>query len=91
MAIMTKATTITWASEIAQYSNTSLNEERNTKLAEMLAAGKTEGNPNIIAPNVTIREWLDQAAAEEYRDFILGLDEKYGPGLVLGITIEDAN
>jgi hypothetical protein len=91
MAIMTKATIITWVSQQAQVGNPLLNEERNTKLAEMLATGKTEGTPNVISTNVTIREWLDQAAAEEFRDFILGLDEKYGPGLVLSVVIEDAN
>ena len=61
------------------------------KLAQMFADGKTDGNPNILSPVVTIREWIDQAAAEEFRDFILGLDEKYGPGLVVSIVIEDAN
>jgi hypothetical protein len=91
MATMTKATIITWESQQAQIGNPALNDERNTKLAEMLAAGKTEGTPNVISPNVTIREWLDQAAAEEFRVFMLGLDEKYGPGLILSVVIEDAN
>jgi hypothetical protein len=88
---MTKATIITWVSQQAQVGNISLHDERSKKLAEMYAAGKTDGNPNMISPNVTIREWIDQAAAEEFRDFMLGLDEKYGPGLILSIVIEDAN
>ena len=89
--IMTKATIITWVSEIAQIGNPLLNDERNVKLTEMLEAKKTEGNPNVIAPNVTIREWVDQAAAEEFRDFMLALDEKYGGGLILSVVIEDAS
>jgi len=91
MTTMTKATIITWVSQQAQVGNISLHDERSKKLAEMYAAGKTDGNPNMISPNVTIREWIDQAAAEEFRDFMLGLDEKYGPGLILSIVIEDAN
>ena len=91
MTTMTKATIITWTSVEAQMNNISLHDERSKKLAQMFADGKTDGNPNILSPVVTIREWIDQAAAEEFRDFILGLDEKYGPGLVSSITIEDAN
>ena len=91
MTIMTKATIITWTSLEAQVDNIPLRDERGKKLKEMFEAGKTDGNPNIISPTVTIREWIDQAAAEEFRDFILGLDEKYGPGLVSSIVIEDAN
>jgi len=91
MTTMTKATIITWTSVEAQMNNISLHDERSKKLAQMFADGKTDGNPNILSPVVTIREWIDQAAAEEFRYFILGLDEKYGPGLVSSITIEDAN
>jgi len=91
MTIMTKATIITWASPDAQFGIMALHDERGKKLAEMVEAGKTDTNVNILSPTVTIREWIDQAAAEEFRDFILGLDEKYGPGLVSSIVIEDAN
>lgn len=91
MTIMTKATIITWASEIAQIGNPSLNDDRTVKLTEMIQAGKSDGNANVIAPNVTIREWVDQAAAEEFRDFMLALDKKYGGGLILSVVIEDAS
>ena len=91
MTTMTKATIITWASLEAQTGNIELDDERNKKLVEMIEAGKTDGNPNVLTPTVTIREWIDQAAAEEYRDFILGLGEKYGPGRVVSIVIEDSN
>jgi hypothetical protein len=76
MAMMTKATIITWVSEVTQFSNPLLNDERSAKLTEMIGADKTDGNPNMIAPNITIREWIDQAASEEFRDFMLALDEK---------------
>lgn len=91
MAIMTKATIITWVSPEAQIGNPSLNEERNVKLTEMVDAEKTDGAPNLISDIVTIREWVDQAAAEEFRDFMMAMDAKYGPGLILSAVIEDAN
>ena len=88
---MTKATLITWNSVDHQTGNLELNKERDDKIAEMVAAGKTEGVPNRLSPSVTIREWIDQAAAEEFRDFILALEQKYGPNLITSIVIEDAN
>lgn len=91
MTTMTKATVITWTSPEAQTNNPLLNFDRDQKIEEMVNAQKTDGNPNRITNSTTIREWVDQAAAEEFRDFILSLDVKYGPGLVANIVIEDAN
>jgi hypothetical protein len=88
---MTKATLITWNSVEHQTGNLELNKERDDKLAEMVAEGKTDGVANRVTPAITIREWIDQAAAEEFRDFILALEEKYGPELIKSIVIEDAS
>ena len=90
MATMTKATIITWLSSEAQDGNLLLNDERIEKLAEMFEAGKTDNEPYAISPSITMRHWVDQAAAEEYRDFMLALSEKYGGGRIISTIIEDA-
>jgi len=86
---MTKATIITWLSYDAQEGNTLLNDERQKKLTEMFEAGKTDNVPAPINSTITVRHWADQTAAEEYRDFMLALSEKYGGGRILSIKIED--
>ena len=91
MATMTKATIITWSSYDAQEGNLLLNDERIEKLAEMFEAGKTDNEPYAISPSITMRHWVDQAAAEEYRDFMLALSEKYGGRRILSVKIEDVN
>jgi len=90
MATMTKATIITWISNEAQDGNLLLNDDRNEKLTEMFEAGKTDNEPIQITNSVTVRYWVDQAAAEEYRDFMLALSEKYGGGRIISANIEDA-
>jgi len=89
MTTMTKATIITWLSYTAQDGNALLNDERQKKLTEMFEAGKTDNEPIQVNPRITIRHWADQTAAEEYRDFMLALSEKYGGGRILSIKIED--
>jgi hypothetical protein len=91
MPTMTKATIITWVSEAAQTSHTELNAQRDIKLREMYAAGKTDANAHRISAETTVREWVDQAAAQEFIDFMLALDAQYGPGLIASTVIEDAN
>ena len=91
METMTKATIITWSSYDAQEGNLLLNDERIEKLVEMFEAGKTDNEPIQVNPRITIRHWADQAAAEEYRDFMLALSEKYGGGRIISTNIEDAN
>jgi hypothetical protein len=90
MIVLTKATDITWVSLEAQVNNPELNTERDAKLLEMVTEEKTDGNPEVISEIETRREFVDQAAAEEYRDFIWSMDAKYGPGIVLSIQIVDA-
>ena len=91
METMTKATIITWLSSEAQDGNHLLNDDRNEKLVEMFEAGKTDNEPIQITSSITVRHWVDQAAAEEYRDFMLALSEKYGGGRIISTNIEDAN
>ena len=91
MSTMTKATIITWSSYDAQEGNLLLNDERIEKLAEMFEAGKTDNEPIQITSSITVRHWVDQAAAEEYRDFMLALSEKYGGRRILSVKIEDVN
>lgn len=91
MPTMTKATIITWTSESSQVDNLVLNAERDVKIREMYDAGKTDGIANRISAETTIREWVDQAAAQEFVDFMLSLDTKHGPGLIVSTAIEDAN
>lgn len=90
MSILTKATDITWVSLESQISIQDLNTERDAKLLQMVDEGKTDGQPTAISDVKTRREFTDQAAAEEYRDFIWSMDAKYGPGIVISIEIVDA-
>ncbi len=90
MATMTKTTIITWISAEAQDGNLLLNDDRDEKLTEMFEAGKTDNEPIWVTNSVTVRYWIDQSAAEEYRDFMLALSEKYGGGRILSANIEDA-
>ena len=90
MTTLTKSTIITWLSKQAQMGNPALNAERDAKLHEMVAAGKTDNVPDLVSSSITIRKWVDQAAAEEYRDFITALATNYGDGLVLSAVIEDS-
>lgn len=90
MNTLTKSTVITWVSKAAQSNIEGLNAERGDKLLQMTAEGKTDGHPSVISDLETRRDFVDQSAAEEYRDFIFLMDEKYGPGLVLNVDIVDA-
>lgn len=84
---MTKLTVITWASD--PMANEKLNTERWAKIVEMQSAGKTDGWYTESAPNTYQRDWLDEATAQEYIDFMMTLDAKYGPGLIASATIID--
>jgi hypothetical protein len=90
MIALTKSTIVTWASMDAQVNIEGLNADRIDKLMQMTAEEKTDGQPAPISDVKTRRDFVDQAAAEEYRDFILAMDVKYGPGLVVSVEIIDA-
>jgi hypothetical protein len=62
-------TTITWASEADQI-NADLSAARDVEIETMISEGKTDGSSLAITPAITIRYWLDLAAAQEYGAFI---------------------
>lgn len=64
------------------------NTERATKLAEMEAAGKIVSPPFFVSPTdrdpdtstastIIISNWVDQASADAYSQFITALAEQY--------------
>ena len=66
---LTKTTTIIWKSAEDQQ-HVVLSEQRDTKLYDMIVAGKTDGDGVPVTPEITTRNWIDQTAAEEYISFI---------------------
>ena len=71
MMILTKKTRIEWANSTDQTSHIGLDSVRNEKLFIMMMEDQTDGIPYIVSELITERSWVDQAAAEEYRDMIL--------------------
>ena len=76
------------------------NAARHEKFAEMFRDGKTNGVgqmvhhtqcngavDQILSATVT-KQWRDQAAAEEWRDFVVALNQRYDQGLTQ-VSIED--
>jgi hypothetical protein len=90
MLIMKKATIITWKQDPDQTNVAELNRARIDKMVEMIAAGKSEGFVEEIAPNTFRRYFLDEAAAQEYIDSMQALATIYGKEIV-SAYIEDAS
>ena len=87
MPTMTKNTIITWqeAAEVTREltsGSEKLGTERSYKIAQMLQEEKTDGVPIMESVYVHKRNWVNQAAAEEYVTFILGLAAKYSATIV---------
>lgn len=83
----TKTTRLTWNSDplFEQIEN-----ERYMKLVQMEQEGKTSMELfRQVSPMVVVRHWLDEASAQEFIDFMMGLDIKYGPGLIKSAEILD--
>ena len=61
------------------------NSERLLKLIEMELEGKTESNYKsvLIKKNTKQRRWKDQAAVEEYIEFMRYLADKYNSTVVV--------
>ena len=66
---LTKTTTIIWKSAEDQH-HFDLEVLRDTKIYDMIIAGKTDGDGIPVTAECSSRNWLDQAAAEEYISFI---------------------
>lgn len=80
--MFTKKTRIEWATIEDQLGNSDFNYERIVKIDEMQAAEKTDGFPTIISDLITDRFWVDEAAAQEYIDFILLKVQMYDLNIV---------
>jgi hypothetical protein len=74
--ILTKKTRIEWTNSTDQNSHVGLDSIRNEKIYIMMMEDKTDGIPYIVSEFITERSWVDQAAAEEYRDMILSTCQK---------------
>jgi hypothetical protein len=75
-------TRLTWDSAHDQNGITDLVNERTAKLEEMTAAGKCDSRGWMITPVITVRPWLNEAAAQEFVTFIQALATKYNAKLV---------
>lgn len=69
--VLTKTTVITWATIQDQDGVVALNEDRMDFIATAVASNKTDGMYDLVSDLVTKRNWLDQSAADEYKQFIL--------------------
>jgi hypothetical protein len=62
---------------------------RDTRLAQLVVAEKTDGIETIVSPSVTSREWVDQASAQEWVNVLHELDDLFGPDLLSSVEIVD--
>jgi hypothetical protein len=67
---LTQYTTGTWVSADEQL-NSKLIAARKIKIAEMVSDNKTDGISYPQSPTVTIRDWVDTSAAQEFIDWSL--------------------
>ena len=67
---LTQYTTGTWISADEQ-TNPQLVAARKEKIAAMVAANQTDGIVYPQSPTVSIRDWVDVAAAQEFIDWTL--------------------
>jgi len=69
--MFTKKTKIEWASIEDQLGHDQFSNDRFIKIEEMITAEKTDGVPILTSELITERLWIDEAAAQEYIDFVL--------------------
>ncbi len=98
MSTMTKKYTVTHNKIV--FGDTLVSATKNQKIAEMVNLGKMDsrstavhksqfdGTTDTVISIVGIRSFVDQAAAEEYRDFSIALSNDHDLGLV-SVVIED--
>ena len=84
---LTKKTTMTWASHEDQY-KPGLNEERQGYLEAEFAEGQTDNVPEHLSATVTVRKWVDQAAAERWKAFLEEAAPRWQSNLI-SVVIED--
>ena len=98
MATMTKKTVATYPT--MYMTPTPFNSEVFQEISDLFEAGKTDGKGTLFykfewngVSNdyvffVNTRDWVDQAAAEEWRDFLLRTSEKHELNII-SVEIED--
>jgi hypothetical protein len=68
--------------------NVDARHERNIKLEEMLAAGKTDSmHFNEIAPNTWQKLWINEEAAAEFQAVAVAIMTKYGVPLPISYEV----
>ena len=82
MTTYTKKVIIKYASNADRDGPTLFTDARFSKGQEMQAAGKTDGIVSRGNNYVTTRKFVDQAAAEEYRNFVLESAQANGIAIV---------
>lgn len=68
MTTYTKITKIT--TELHGMTYPGIIDAYNDKLEQLIFEGKTDGDPSSPGPNVFVRYWVDEAAAQEWLDFV---------------------
>jgi len=91
---MTKATIVTVTEDFFKLgpdwtTTRELYSKRDNKVTEMILAGKTTGSQDQITHGISMREWIDLAAAEEWKAFVLDINTQYGGDLIQSVDIED--
>jgi hypothetical protein len=91
---MTKATIVTVTEDYfklgADWVNTrEMYTKRDNKLSQMVLEGKTNGSQDQVSHGVTVREWVDLSAAEEFKTFVFEINTEYGGNLIQSVDIED--
>ena len=94
MPTFTKATIVTVTEDYFKLGLFGVNvremySKRDDKIAQMVLEGKTNGSQDQISHCVTIREWVDLAAAEEFKTFVFEINTEYGGNLIQSVEIED--
>lgn len=84
--MMTKATIVTYENVPDQY-HEELSIIRDDKIDELYGLGKTNGMHVRLSQTQVKRFWLDQQAAEDWRDFMLNASAQFS--INMSFVIED--
>jgi len=77
MATLTTKIVITWQSP-ADQANTDLVAPRAQTINRQVAQGKTDGNYYQLSDVITQRNYIDEAGANEYGNFLLSATSAFG-------------
>lgn len=85
---MTKKTIMVWEDEAAKKQPPELEIERLEWIKQRCAENKTNGISLQVSDTTVERYWIDQAAAEEWKTYLLAAVNKYKARLI-SIEIKD--